>query len=140
MLIAFGGPALMLVAMTIHEIREAPWMVLLWPVAFFPFLVVWTLKRLMTRYALRAFNNGDIEIVFPFKRQLIKREQLSSVTIKSRYVQQLQATQTFYLFGDSSGSVLANVHHGAFSNDQWESFLGALQRHHPSLTIGSEKS
>lgn len=121
----FGGIAAMLVATTWSLLPANPWLAAVWVAALFPLAVLWALKRLMARYALRVFADGAAEIVLPFKRVHIAPGALTAIARRDASVGN-GLRRTWIDFAGPDG-VHATVAARAFSPAQFDAFAAALR-------------
>ena len=135
MVVAFSLPAVMLVATTWKELPNYPWLAAAWVGSLFPLAVLYVIRRLMTRYNLRLYADGLVEIVFPFKTVRIARGELASVTAQGVYVAAIRARRTWLVFASRDGKVLASLSPSAFEAGVVERFLGALREVNPQVAI-----
>jgi hypothetical protein len=127
----FAMPAIVLPLFTFHELPETPWVALLYPIGFFPLGVLFVLKRLMTRYALRVYETGAAEIVFPFRTFRIASEDLSRIVLETAYVAAVSSNRTWIRFD----RILTSLSPMAFSSEELQLFFEAIQKANPSLVI-----
>lgn len=132
---AFGLPAVMVVATTWRQIPQYPWLLLVYLASLFPFLVLWVIKRLMSRYALRVFSSGDVEVVFPFKTVRIGRFDLATVAITSNYVHAINARRYWIVLADRAGKTLATFSPSAFTPQSLQAFVAAVLQVNPSVQV-----
>ncbi|MBX3577903.1 MAG: hypothetical protein KF723_11885 [Rhizobiaceae bacterium] len=135
MIVVFGFPAVMLPATTWSLVPEFPIMLpAFYLLALFPLAVLFVLRRLMSRYALRLLNDGTVELVLPFKTIRLSAATLSRVVF-SRAGTANRGQQTFASFIDARGTVAASVAASAFSSGQWQGFLDALRTLAPHIAV-----
>lgn len=139
MLIVFGGMPLMLIAMTVQDIAEAPISLpIFYLVSFLPLGILYVLWRLMKRYALRIRRDGEVELVLPFKTIRMARGELGSVKtaeVRAETPGTSPMRRTLAYFIGADGQVKANVAMAAFTGEQWQGFFAALSRARPEVTI-----
>jgi hypothetical protein len=134
MAVVLGFPAVVLPPMTWDLQPEMPILLpVLWIGACFPLAVLYVLGRLMSRYALRVFSDGSIDIVFPFKTVPIDAGKLASVRQASGGSQRMR--QVFVQFVTIDGKVAADVARNAFSTVQWSGFFDALRQAAPQVAV-----
>ncbi len=102
--------------------------------AFFPLGVLFVLRRLMARYALRLHADGAVELVLPFKTHRLPAGSLARVVFSAVGVAN-RGRQTFAGFVGVDGRVAASVAASAFSTAQWRDFLDALRKAAPHVTV-----
>ncbi len=134
MIIVFGFPTI-LPLLTWKLIPEVPWVVILWPICFFPWLVLYACARLISRYALSIYANGDIEITYPFSVATIRSSELASVVSERHYLEATQSYVTWVRFVDRSGKILASLSPISFSPETFSLFLTHLGQVKPDLQI-----
>jgi hypothetical protein len=131
----FGMPAVMLPLMTWKEVPQNPWLLLVYIGALFPLAVLYVLKRLMSRYNLRVFQDGLVEIVYPFKTVRITQAELASVALQSTYVAALNGPRTSLVFTSRDGRMLASLAPQAFGGDAITRFVETLRSVNPDVSL-----
>ncbi len=134
MFLVFGFPALVPL-MTWKLVAETPWIIVLWIACCFPLTVLYVLGRLMSRYGLRVFSNGDVEIIFPFSRVSIAGNNLKGIVAERFYVEATKGYVTWIRFVDAGGHVLASVSPIAFPSETWSGFVESLRQAKPGLDV-----
>lgn len=140
MVAVFGMPALMLPLITWKEVPQNPWLLLVYIGAFFPLGVLYVLKRLMSRYNLRVFQDGSVELVYPFKSVRIPQAELASVVLQSTYVGAIQGPVTALVFASRDGRLLASLQPQAFGGDVIARFIAALRSVNPDVSLPDLRS
>lgn len=135
MIIVFGFPTI-LPLLTWKLVPGIPWVVILWPICFFPWLVLYGCARLISRYALIVYANGNVEITYPFSVATIRSSELVSVVSDRHYLEATQSYVTWVRFVDRSGKILASLSPIAFSPETFSLFLRHLAEVKPDLQIG----
>ncbi len=135
MVIAFGMPAVACVLFTIHELPGNPWLLLLYLAAMFPLLVLYVLARLMSRYGLVVFRNGDVDIIYPFSKVSVNAGKLGSIVSDSRYIPAMKSHMTWFRFVDNDGQIIFSLAKNAFSHQVYSDFFAALQAANPGIRI-----
>lgn len=138
MTLVFGAPALMLVATTWRDLPDQP---VLLPVLYlgslFPLAVLFVLRRLMSRYALRVFDDGGVELVLPFKRRRFAAGALSGIRLQKVTMAVYQGgaamRREHVHFIGADGSPAETMAVGAFSRSQWDAFFASLRERLPGL-------
>ncbi len=135
MIVAFGLPALACILFTLQDLPQNPWLIILYLVACFPLAVLFVLARLMSRYALAVFENGDLEVKLPFSRVTVAAGTLDSIVLESRYVAATKSQMSWFRFVDRDGRVILSLASSAFSNQVFEDFFKAARASNPSLRV-----
>jgi hypothetical protein len=136
MVVAFGGPALACIMFTLQDLPQNPWLVFLYMVACFPLVVLVILARLMSRYALAVYGNGDLEVTLPFSKVTVAAGKLDSIVPESRYVAATKSQMTWLRFVDHDGRVILSLSSSSFSNQVFDDFFAAARATNPTLRIG----
>lgn len=140
MYIVFGGIPVMLVLMTIGDFSEAPvGLTIFYVVSLFPLAVLFVLRRLMARHALRLYRDGAVEAALPFKSTRIAPANLAairtaSVSAATPGTSPIRKAYVYFLSRD--GTSQAVVPASAFTNEQWQGFYTALAGVRPDVEIG----
>ena len=141
MLVVFGGIPVMLVAFTFQEVSEAPVLLpLFWLASLFPLAVLFVLRRLMQRYAVRLERNGTVEVILPFKTIRMAPDELVAVrpdTVNVATSGTAPMRRSFAHFIGPDRSVKASVAMSPFSDAQWQEFFARLAQARPEVEIGS---
>ncbi len=137
MITMFGLPAVVLPLFTWHELGQNPLLVILYIVAWFPLGVMYFLKRLMTRYGLRVYQDGQVEIVYPFSIQRWNVHQMSEVQHKRHFVGATHSYRTWIHFFDLEGKHLCSLSPMAFQAEDLATFTSQLKLLNPKLVIAS---
>ncbi len=137
MVSVFSIPLFAIPLIPLKEVLSTPLLMLLYPIACFPLTVLYVLKRLMTRYALRVYENGDAHIVFPFKTVHLKRGSLREVVVATRFVSAVNGYRTWIQFVAVSGNILASLSPNAFESEPLQQFIAALMETNPNLVFRS---
>ena len=118
-----------LVAFTIHELPEAPWLLALYVASLFPLAVLFVVKRLMARHRLRILRNGTVEVALPFKSIRLDPADLSAIrtaTILAGTPGTAPMRVPYVYFLAADGETKAMVPGSAFRREQWQGFFAAL--------------
>ena len=94
MVTAFSIPLLALPFIGVKDICEPPLLVLIYPAAFFPLSILYLLRRLMTRYALRVYEDGSSDIIYPFTTVHIPRDRLQALVFETRFIAAVNGDRT----------------------------------------------
>jgi hypothetical protein len=141
MLVVFGGIPVMLVAMTFQELSEAPVLLpIFWLVSLFPLAVLYVLRRLMRRYAVRLRHDGTVELILPFKTIRLEPGELVAVrpdTVSVATPGTAPIRRRFAHFIGSDRSLKASLAMSAFSDEQWNEFFARLAQARPEVEIGA---
>jgi hypothetical protein len=141
MLVVFGGMPLMLVAMTFQELGEEPVLLpIFWLVSLFPLAVLYVLRRLMRRYAVRLRRDGGVELILPFKTIRIERGDLAAVrtdTVNVATPASAPARRRFAHFIAPDRQVKGSLAMSAFRDEQWQEFFARLAELRPDVEIGA---
>lgn len=135
MFIAFGLPAVACVLFTFQELPQNPWLFGLYLVSLFPLAVLYLLTRLMSRYALAVYENGDLEITFPFSREVLPAGSVARVSSDSRYVAATASQWTWFRFVGQEDKILLSLAGSAFPQNVLADFLAAAKSVNPKLQI-----
>lgn len=139
MYIVFGGMPVLLVLMTIGEFSEAPvGLTIFYILSLFPLAVLFVLRRLMARYALRLYRDGAVETVLPFKSIRIAPADLAairtaSVSAATPGTSSIRKAYVYFLSRD--GASQAVVAASAFTDEQWQGFYKALAGVRPDVEV-----
>ena len=131
----FTLPSIALVLFTFHELGETPWLAIFYVLSLFPLAVLLVLYRLMTRYRLRFFSDGEAEIVFPFSTVRLDRNNLAQVMIKRHYQPTTNSHREWIHFIDKNGKTITSLAPMAFSHAEIEQFFAMIRQHRPDVTI-----
>ena len=131
----FALPSIALVLFTCHELGEMPWLAIFYVVSLFPLAVLLVLYRLMTRYRLRFFSDGEAEIVFPFSTVRLDRNNLAQIMIKRHFQPTTNSHREWIHFIDKSGKTITSLAPMAFSPAEIEQFFAMIRQHRPDVTI-----
>lgn len=135
MVVIFGMPAILLPATTWDMVPEHPVLLpAVYVLAFFPLAVLFVLRRLMARYAMRLFADGAVELVLPFKTHRLAAANLARIVFSAAGAAN-RGRQPFANFVGPDGRVAASVAASAFSTGQWHAFLDALRSTAPNVTV-----
>jgi hypothetical protein len=129
----FSIPLLLIPMIPISEIVKTPALLVFYPIAVFPLGVLYVLRRLMTRYGLRVYENGDARIEFPFKIVQIKQGTLREIVVQTRFVAALNGYRTWIQFVDLSGRILASLSPNAFASEPLHQFIAAVKETNPGV-------
>jgi len=136
MCVMFGLPGIMLVATTWSMLGEYPVLLpLVWLGAAFPVLAVYVLKRLMARYRLRLFDDGAVELDFPFRSVRIGRDELAAIRRRGAYVSQGNVQRSWIEFISPGNSALATLPGNTFTTEDLERFFAALRGTNPAVAV-----
>ena len=140
MLVIFGGMPLVLVAMTWQELGEEPVLLpIFWLVSLFPLAVLFVLRRLMRRYAVRLRRDGGVEVILPFKTIRLAPAELAAVrtdTVSVATPASAPARRRFAYFISPDRQVKASLAMSAFGDDQWREFFSRLAELRPDVEVG----
>lgn len=131
----FALPPTALVLSTFHELSETPWLAIVYVVALLPLAILLLLYRLIARYRLRFYRNGDAEIVFPFSTVRLDRQNLSQITIKRHFQPSTNSHREWIHFIDKSGKTITSLAPLAFSQTEIEQFFALFRQHRSDVTI-----
>lgn len=136
MVCAFSLP-LMVIPMTVSEVGESPWLLLVWIGACFPLALLWGLKRLMGRYAVTVNDDGSLRVTLPFRTLALAPGELRRVALNSvrMHVGGSVQTRTWVQLIGSADRLLTQFATSAFSAEQVQGLLAALRRVNPGLSI-----
>ncbi len=135
MFIAFGMPAAACILFTIHELPQHPWLILLYVISCFPVAVLFVLRRLMSRYALAVYENGDLEVTFPFSRKVLPSGSIEKITADSRYVAATQSRMSWIRFVGQKDKIHLSLARSTFSDQVFADFFAAAKARNPKLII-----
>jgi hypothetical protein len=139
MLSVFGGMPLILVAMTWQDLEEAPvGLPAFYVVSLLPLAILYVLRRLMMRHALRVRRDGQVELVLPFKTIRMGGEDLAAVrtsTVLAGTPGSAPMRRAYAHFISADGAVKASVAMSAFPPKQWQGFFSALSGVRPDIRI-----
>jgi hypothetical protein len=135
MYLVFGGIALMLILTTASEIPAHPWVLILDVVAFFPVAVVYTATRLIGRYAMHLYANGDVEIVQPFRTRRLTAAEVVGVSHNAVRNAATGATMTWLHFIGHDQKVLLTTSTQPFPPADTRQFIEAIAARHPDLQV-----
>lgn len=139
MLAVFGPLPFALIAFTINVWHEAPvGLTIFYILSFFPLAVLFVIGRLISRYALAVERDGTVEIVYPFKTLRLSPSDFAWVTTQAAhlgYNQGMPIRRPDVKFVRADNHIAASVAMNAFSPQQWQDFLAALQSVRPDVRV-----
>lgn len=133
MIVAFGMPSIACFLFTLQELPQHPWLVLVYLVSLFPMAVLYLLARFMGRYALKVYENGDLEVTFPFSKKILSSGSVSKITSDSRYVAATKSTMTWIRFVSHEGQILLSLAGSVFAKQVFDEFVAAAKSANPQL-------
>ena len=71
--------------------------------------MLYVCARLISRYALSVYANGDTEITYPFSVVTIRNSELASIVSERHYLEATQSYVTCVRFVDRRGKILASL-------------------------------
>ncbi len=139
MIVVFSLP-LILIPMTVGQVKAHPSLLLLWIGACFPLGVLWTLKRLFTRFAVARFADGSVRITQPFTTRTIARDQLATIVTKTNQAHVGGGTTArvavpWMFFFDHADKQLEKVSPSGFAGDDVSRLLAEIARLRPDVRI-----
>ncbi len=140
MIAVFSLP-LVLIPMTIGDVKAHPMVLLLWIAACFPLGLLWALKRLFTRFAVALFADGGVRITQPFTTRTIARDQLATIVTKTNQAHigggsaPGRVAVPWMFFFDRTDKQLEKVSPSGFDGDDVSKLLAEIQRLRPDVRI-----
>lgn len=128
---------LIVIPITLREVPESPWLLLVYVAACFPLALMWGLKRLMGRYAVAVHEDGRLVVTLPFKSQTFAAGALQRVafnTVRAQVGGTVQNRTWVQLIG-AGDTLLTQFASTAFSGEQIQDLLQALRQVNPQLPI-----
>jgi|GEM_PF-3283116 hypothetical protein len=116
-------------------IPENPALLILWPISILPWTMLYLLARLISRYGLIVYSNGDTTLIFPFNTTTIKGEQLGSIVVEKNYMAATKSYMSWVRFADAQSNVLASLSLSAIPSEAMTKYLVALKSTKPDLVI-----
>jgi hypothetical protein len=139
MYLVFGGitlPAMILIA---TMIPQNPALILVEPLLLFPVTAVFVATRLISRYAMHLYANGDVEVVQPFRRTRITPAELVGVQHRSFRSQNVGGATMFWMdFIGHDRKVLLSTSTQPFPLADTQAFVRALAARHPGLQVSGD--
>ena len=140
MYVVFGGMPILLVLFTVQEFSEAPvGLTIFYILSLFPLAVLFVLRRLMARHALRIAGDGSVEVALPFKSIRIAPGDLDSLrtaTVNAATPGSSPIRKAYVYFLSADGTSQAVVPASAFTEAQWQEFYRALAGVRPDVAVG----
>jgi hypothetical protein len=139
MIAVFSLP-LILIPMTIGEVKAHPTVLLAWVGACFPLGLLYVLKRLFTRFAVALFADGSVRITQPFTTRTIPRERLATIVTKTNQANigggaTGRVAVPWLFFFDSTDTQLEKVSPSGFDGGDVSNLLAEIQRLRPDVRI-----
>lgn len=135
MVVAFSIPLFALPFIRLSDIYETPLLILIYPAAFFPLSLLYLLRRLMTRYALRVYEDGSLDVIYPFTAIHIPRERLQELFFETHFIATVNGNRTWIRFVDSKAEVIATLSPNAFDRESLDGFIAALKATNVGLKV-----
>jgi hypothetical protein len=140
MWVVFSFP-LIVIPMTFSEVAKNPKVLFFWVAVCIPLAVMFTLRRLFTRFRVTLFADGSVKITQPFNSQNIAREQLAVIVAKSNNAHvggstaPVRVAIPWLYFFDASHKQLARVSPAGFDAADVQRLLNEFGRVRPDVRI-----
>ena len=140
MWVVFSFP-LIVIPMTFSEVAKHPKVLFIWVAVCIPLAVMFTLRRLFTRFRVTLFQDGSVKITQPFNSQSISREQLAVIVAKSNNAHVGGSTAPVRVaipwlhFFDATHKKLATVSPSGFAEADVKQMLAEIGRMRPDVRI-----
>ncbi len=140
MWVVFSFP-LILIPMTVSEVAKNPKVLFFWIAVCIPLAIMFTLRRLFTRFRVTLFQDGSVKITQPFNSQNIAREQLAIIVAKSNNAHiggssaPVRVAIPWLHFFDAAHKKLATVSPSGFDATDVQQMLAEIGRMRPDVRI-----